>query len=74
MAIFGIGTVPMMLSVALVGNFVSLKFRKNIQKIIPYMLGIMAVLFILRGMNLGIPYISPELIQDSSDVVAPVCH
>lgn len=74
MAIFGIGTVPMMLSVALVGNLVSLKFRKNIQKIIPYMLGIMAVLFILRGMNLGIPYISPELIQDSSDVVAPVCH
>jgi uncharacterized protein len=74
MTIFGVGTIPMMLSVALVGNFVNLKFRKKIQKIIPYMLSIMAILFILRGMNLGIPYISPELIQDSSDVVAPVCH
>ncbi|NJN77279.1 MAG: sulfite exporter TauE/SafE family protein [Saprospiraceae bacterium] len=74
MAIFGIGTIPMMLSVALIGNLVSLKFRKNIQKIIPYMLGIMAVLLILRGMNLGIPYLSPELIQDNSDIIAPICH
>jgi sulfite exporter TauE/SafE len=32
LAIFGIGTIPMMLSVALVGNFMNLKFRKNIQK------------------------------------------
>jgi hypothetical protein len=38
------------------------------------MLGIMAVLSILRGMNLGISYISPELIQDASGVIAPVCY
>jgi hypothetical protein len=63
-----------MLSIALIGNLVSLKFRKNIQKIIPYMLVIMAVLFILRGMNLGVPYISPKLIQDNLGVVTPVCH
>lgn len=74
MAIFGIGTLPTMLSVALVGNLVSLKFRKNIQKVIPFMLFAMAILFILRGMNLGIPYISPELVQDTSGITAPVCH
>lgn len=74
MAIFGMGTLPMMLSIALIGNLVSLKFRKNIQKIIPYMLVIMAVLFILRGLNLGVPYISPKLIQDNLGVVTPVCH
>jgi sulfite exporter TauE/SafE len=74
MGIFGIGTIPMMLSVALIGNLVSLKFRKNIQKMIPFLLFTMAVLFILRGMNLGIPYLSPELIQDSSNLITPVCH
>ena len=74
MAVFGIGTLPTMLSIALIGNLVSLKFRRNIQKVIPFMLFAMAVLFILRGMNLGIPYISPELIQDSSGIVAPICR
>lgn len=74
MAVFGAGTLPMMLSAALIGNLVSLKFRKNIQKIIPYMLFAMAILFILRGMNLGIPYISPILIQDNTGGIAPICH
>lgn len=73
MAIFGIGTLPTMISVALVGNLISLKFRRNIQKVIPFMLFAFAVLFILRGLNLDIPYISPMLIDASSDVV-PVCH
>ena len=73
MAIFGIGTLPTMLSMALVGNLISLNFRRNIQKVIPFMLFAFAVLFILRGMNLDIPYLSPMLIDLSSDEI-PVCH
>ncbi len=74
MAIFGIGTLPTMLSVALIGNLISLKFRKNIQKIIPFLLFAVAILFILRGLNLNIPYLSPMLIQDPSSDIVPVCH
>lgn len=73
MAIFGIGTLPTMLSVALIGNLISLNFRRNIQKVIPFMLFAFAILFILRGLNLDIPYLSPMLINLSSDEI-PVCH
>jgi sulfite exporter TauE/SafE len=62
MAIFGLSTIPIMLSLSLLGNVISLQFRKNIQKAIPFVLSGMAILLILRGLNLGIPYISPKLI------------
>lgn len=74
MTLFGLGTIPLMLTVALLGNLISLNLRKRIQKAIPIMLFAFAVLFILRGLNLDIPYISPKLIQDSSEFIAPVCH
>jgi sulfite exporter TauE/SafE len=74
MTLFGVGTIPLMLTVSLLGNLISLKIRKRIQKIIPIMLFTFAVLFILRGLNLDIPYISPKLIQETSDFIAPICH
>jgi len=74
MTLFGLGTIPLMLTVALVSNLINLNIRKRIQKAIPMMLFTFAVLFILRGLNLDIPYISPKLIQDSSDFVTPICH
>lgn len=74
MAIFGVGTLPTILSVALIGNLISLNFRRKIQKIIPFMLFAFAVLLILRGLNLDIPYISPQLIQNNSVNAIPTCH
>lgn len=60
MTLFGLGTLPMMSAAVLVGNFVNLSFRKKIQKIIPGFVIIIGLLFILRGLGLGIPYISPS--------------
>jgi sulfite exporter TauE/SafE len=60
MAFFGLGTIPVMYSVAFFGQFISLKFRNYIRKATPYFVSIMAVLLILRGLNLGIPYVSPK--------------
>jgi sulfite exporter TauE/SafE len=60
MALFGFGTIPVMLSVALAGNFISLKVRNLIGKLTPYLVITLGVLFILRGLSLGIPYISPK--------------
>ena len=60
MAFFGLGTVPLMTSAILLGNFVSISIRKKIQKVIPVFVIIIGILFILRGMGLGIPYISPS--------------
>lgn len=59
MAFFGLGTLPMMWSIAFFGNYVSVSIRQKIRKAYPYMMTLVACLLILRGMGLGIPYISP---------------
>ena len=80
MALFGLGTVPAMFSVAWFGNLISVKFRLGITKAMPYVVSVMAVLLILRGMNLGIPYISPKMTEQChTEATAPTqkvecCH
>jgi sulfite exporter TauE/SafE len=60
MLLFGLGTVPLMTVVVYVNSLIKLPFRNKIQKAIPYVAVIIGVLFILRGLGLGIPYISPS--------------
>lgn len=61
MAAFGFGTFPVMITVTVLGKFISLKIRNQMRRAVPFFVGIMAILLILRGLNLGIPYISPEM-------------
>ncbi|MFZ4523679.1 MAG: sulfite exporter TauE/SafE family protein [Bacteroidales bacterium] len=63
MMFFGLGTIPSMLALALLGNVISMAFRRRVQKAIPFLILLIGVLFVLRGMNLGIPYISPKMDQ-----------
>ena len=60
MALFGLGTVPLMSVAIFLGNVLNLTVRKKIQKAIPIFIVIIGLLFILRGLGLGIPYISPS--------------
>jgi len=69
MVLFGLGTIPMMLSISLVGNVISLAVRKRINRIIPYLIVIIGLIFILRGLSLGIPYLSPP-----SEKLKPAVH
>lgn len=59
MFLFGLGTVPLMSVVVYLGNFTKGIFKRRIQQVIPIAVVIIGVLFILRGLNLNIPYISP---------------
>lgn len=59
MAIFGLGTLPFMFAIVLVGNLMTTAFRIKVLKIIPVLMIILGGLFILRGLQLNIPYISP---------------
>jgi len=61
MLVFGLGTVPMMFGLGLAGRFLHARLQGRVQQVIPVALGVMAVLLILRGMSLGIPYLSPDL-------------
>lgn len=78
MAMFGLGTVPVMLATAFLGGFISLKLRNTIQRLIPAAAILMATLLIVRGLSLGIPYISPKFTVDNSDGVETItvdcCH
>ena len=60
MVLFGLGTVPLMTIVVYIHSLIKLPFRNKIQKAIPYVAVIIGVLFILRGLGLGIPYVSPS--------------
>jgi len=73
MVLFGLGTVPLMSSVVYLQRLVTLPVRNRIQKIIPYAVICIGILFILRGMGLGIPYLSPSTISLHAQMV-PNCH
>jgi sulfite exporter TauE/SafE len=70
MLIFGLGTIPMMLAIGLSGKLVPPAFRLQLRKAIPVSVFLLATLLILRGMSLGIPYVSPDL----SAPGAACCH
>jgi len=61
MALFGLGTIPVMFSASIVTNLFGQNFRKKIYRAVPVFAAILAIIFILRGLNLGIPYLSPKL-------------
>lgn len=61
MMVFGLGTLPAMLFVSMASNAISVEWRSKVRRVVPVFVGVMACVLILRGMNLGIPYVSPEL-------------
>jgi sulfite exporter TauE/SafE len=73
MILFGLGTVPLMTSVVYFNSFLTQSTRNKFQKAIPYVAVLIGVLFILRGLGLGIPYLSPSnmslFVQET-----PNCH
>lgn len=60
MLFFGLGTFPFMFAAVLFGNILNATVRNKILKIVPIFMLLLGALFILRGMELGIPYVSPK--------------
>ena len=75
MFLFGLGTVPLMTAVVFLGNFTKGAFRKKIQKVIPIVVVFVGILFVLRGLGLGIPFVSPlEPILSKAAESVTTCH
>jgi len=73
MILFGLGTIPLMTSAIYLGKFLNQSIKQRIQKAIPVFVVLIGVLFILRGLGLGIPYISPApVIEMASSAIE--CH
>ncbi|MBW0179090.1 sulfite exporter TauE/SafE family protein [Sediminibacterium sp.] len=72
MFVFGLGTLPALFSLAFWGTRLSWQNRQNMRKLVPYIVGLTAILLIIRGLNLNIPYMSPFISERSADTVS--CH
>ncbi|MEY8848857.1 sulfite exporter TauE/SafE family protein [Psychroserpens sp. XS_ASV72] len=73
MVLFGLGTIPLMTTAIYLGKFLNTSMKQRIQKAIPVAVVIIGLLFILRGLGLGIPYLSPAPIADMASS-AIECH
>lgn len=72
MAFFGAGTLPAMMLVGMAGSIIKPEARQFMRKAVPVFVTLMGIVLILRGLNLGIPFISPSL--PGSPGSAVICH
>lgn len=71
MAFFGLGTMPALIMVAIGGQYMGRAVRTKLQSLLPVFIFSMGILLILRGLNLGIPYLSPQI---GIGATAVPCH
>ncbi len=69
MAAFGLGTLPLMWSISFFGNFISVGIRQKIRSAYPVMMTLIACLLIIRGLGLGIPFLSPVNGQHQQEAI-----
>ena len=72
MFVFGLGTVPMMFSISYLSNSFSKVLKLKINKVMPVLTIVVALLLIVRGLNLDIPYISPSYNEQQNEMSC--CH
>lgn len=83
MIAFGVGTLPMMLAVTFFAGRLNSQLRLKFSSFVPYLLSVVGLLIILRGMNLGIPFVSPKLnvakeqnltVDETPQIEMSCCH
>lgn len=56
---FGAGTFPLMLAATVTSGLIGPVVRSRINRVMPYLMVCLGFWFVLRGLNLNIPYLSP---------------
>ncbi|MBL7711085.1 MAG: sulfite exporter TauE/SafE family protein [Chitinophagaceae bacterium] len=74
MFLFGMGTFPLMIAVMMLGAFIPLKMRAHLRRLVPVFACVAALIMIARGLNLGIPFLSPELRDQAHPLQRVLCH
>ena len=72
MVLFGGGTFPMMFILSISRKFISQVVWKKFARWSPIFALVIGVVFVFRGLNLGIPYLSPHI--DAHGEVMECCH
>jgi hypothetical protein len=75
MALFGLGTMPALLALVLPNGLLAPSWRVSLRRLLPVGTAVVAVLLIVRGLALGVPYLSPKLASSPVETSAvPACH
>lgn len=69
MFLFGLGTMPLMLILMLSGTAVSSLFRNKVRTLMPYMLSFTALILVMRGLNIEIPFLNAGVQNTSSNTI-----
>jgi hypothetical protein len=57
---FGTGTFPLMLLATISSGFITRPLRNKLNTAIPYLMVVLGLWFVIRGLDLNIPYLSPQ--------------
>lgn len=72
---FGSGTVPMLVGLTILKNKTKVfGMGSRLRKFVPAFMLFFGLLFVVRGMNLGIPYLSPEVSIEQNEIKSSCCH
>jgi sulfite exporter TauE/SafE len=80
MYVFGLGTMPILLAITLLSKSSFLRNKltflrfNSIKKLVPALMFVFGCIFILRGLNLGIPYLSPKVEITAHSINSSCCH
>lgn len=72
--VFGLGTLPLMLVLMGVNLVSKTRFRSLFNTAVPVMLLVLGVLFIFRGLGLGIAFLSPSDLSLQVQLIPVGCH
>lgn len=72
--VFGLGTMPMLFMLTFLRNRLATWRIFSVRKMVPVLMFVFGSLFVLRGMNLGIPYLSPKVAVEHQQIKSSCCH
>jgi sulfite exporter TauE/SafE len=71
---FGIGTMPMLIGLTFFRNWIVVRKGLSVKKFTPAIVFVFGCIFFIRGLNLGIPYLSPKTQMTNGVVHSSCCH
>jgi sulfite exporter TauE/SafE len=71
MAAFGIGTWPALVALRLGAGRMDVRMRSWFRRLSPLLLAMVGLLLVLRGLQLGIPFVSPGPVGSGESAVCP---
>ena len=74
MYVFGLGTMPMLVAITVLKGKVSVVRLHSVRRFVPVVVFAFGCLLVLRGMNLGIPYLSPKVVVIHHAIHSACCH